>query len=171
MDPLFVPTLYSLVINSLPVQKLNYTIGTETGAVITRQNIPDISSLIVTRSDSTGEFIPSVTVGEGNKIKINFQDFFDKAGHYMVKSSGQTVSAISMNYNRLESELNCLSPSELIAGIEKYHLDNCSVYELQTMQFSQIKDEIQYGRRLWKFFLLTALFFILAEAAIIRFWR
>jgi hypothetical protein len=159
------------VINSLPVQKISYTIGNETGAILPGQDIPDVSSLTITRSDSTREFIPSVSVGEGNKLKINFRDFFNTAGHYLIKSNGKSVSAVSMNYDRAESDLSFFSPAELSSQIENYHLNNCSVVEVQTRHFSQVYDEIRHGRRLWKIFLLAALLFILVETAIIRFWR
>jgi hypothetical protein len=170
-DLLFVPTIYSLVINSLPQQKISYTIGRESYATLSRQNIQDISSLYIANTDSNKEYIPEVTVSEGNRLKINFQDFFNAAGHYLVKSSGQTVAAVSMNYDRAESDMRFLSPAELTNQIEKYRIKNTSVIEIQTRNFSQVFDEIQHGKKLWKLFLLFALLFLAAEAMIIRFWK
>jgi len=37
--------------------------------------------------------------------------------------------------------------------------------------FSEIFDEIQNGKQLWKLSILLALFFILIEVLIIRFWK
>jgi hypothetical protein len=37
--------------------------------------------------------------------------------------------------------------------------------------FAEVFDEIQNGKQLWKWFILMALLMILAEVALIRFWK
>jgi hypothetical protein len=37
--------------------------------------------------------------------------------------------------------------------------------------FSEVFDEIQTGKQLWKIFIVLALLFIIAEVAIARFWK
>jgi hypothetical protein len=171
LDILFVPTIYSLVINSLPRQKISYIIGRETFAMLSRQNIQDIASLHIAFSDSNREYIPEISVTEGNRLKINLQEFFNTAGHYYVKSPEQTFAAISMNYDRAESEMRFFSPLELSNEIEKYQIRNTSVIEMRNRNFNQVFDEIQHGKKLWELFLLFALLFLTVEALIIRFWK
>ena len=170
-DVLFVPLIYSLTINSLPYQKLCYRIGVETYGTLPGQLVPDFSSLHILAKDSSREYIPSITVLPGNRLKFIFTDFFRDAGHYLVKSSGKTVSAISMNYNRSESDLDFFTPRELSDEIDKSRVKNTSVIETQSRNFTQVFKEIQHGRKLWKLFLIMAFVFLLTEVIIIRFWK
>jgi hypothetical protein len=170
-DILFVPIIYSLVINSLPHQKISYSIGKETFAMLPGSLIKGISSLQVMGKDSGQEYIPNVTVLPGNRLKVNFGDFFNEAGHYLVKSGGNTASVISMNYDRSESVMNFYSPDQLSIELGKYHIKNTSVIETQTKDFSQVFSDIRHGRKLWKWFLLFTVLFIGAEVIIIRFWK
>jgi hypothetical protein len=50
-------------------------------------------------------------------------------------------------------------------------LNNAQVVQNAERNFSEIFDEIQNGKQLWKWFILLALLFILTEVAIIRFWK
>ncbi|HNU78032.1 MAG TPA: hypothetical protein PKM75_06660, partial [Prolixibacteraceae bacterium] len=167
---LFVPTLYSLVINSLPRQKIAYTIGRESQATLSRQNIAEVSSITI-KTPAEQEFIPEYSVSEGNRLKIMLNDFFSIAGHYRVTAGGTVADAISMNYDRKESDPACLSPGEIIAAIDRYHLKNTMVIEEGDRQFSEILSEIYDGMKLWKWFLAFALLFLTAEALIVRFWK
>jgi hypothetical protein len=170
-DGLFVPLMYSLTINSLPYQKLCYKIGTETYGILPGQLVPDFTSIHILSKDSSREYIPSITVLPGNRLKFNFTGFFREAGHYMVSSSGKTVTAISMNYDRSESDLNFYTPQEISDEIGKSHIKYTSVIETQSKNFTQVFNEIQHGRKLWKIFLILALLFLMAEVIIIRFWK
>jgi hypothetical protein len=170
-DGLFVPLIYCLTINSLPYQKLCYKIGMETYGILPGQLVPDFTSIHILSKDSSREYIPSITVLPGNRLKFNFTDFFRESGHYMVRSSGKTVTAISMNYDRSESDLNFYTAQELSGEIGKSHIKYTSVLETQSRNFTQVFNEIQHGRKLWKMFLILALLFLMAEVIIIRFWK
>ncbi len=169
LDELFVPTMYSLVINSLPYQKISYTIGKEKFASMPGDHVPDPSLPVVTGPGNRQEFIPRISASEGDNYKLYFQDFFSMAGHYLIKQSEVISGAISMNYDRAESDLRFLSPAELTSEIDKNLLTNTSVIEAQSRNFAQAFDEIQHGQKMWKLFLLFALLFLVAEAAIVRF--
>ncbi len=170
-DLLFVPLMYSVIINSLPGQKLSYKIGQESYGTLPGQWVPDLSSLKILSADSTREFIPATTLLPGNRLKFEFTDFFRDAGHYLIQSGKQTVSAISMNYDRSESLFDFYSPSGLEVEIGKNGIRNTSVIEVQSRDFEQVYGEIRHGKKLWKLFLLLALIFLLAEVTIIRFWK
>ncbi len=169
-DILFVPTLYSLVINSLPRQKIAYSIGKEPAATLGRQNFSDATALTIV-SPADQEFIPESGVSDGNRLRINLTDYFNVAGHYQVRSAGTAVDVLSMNYDRKESESGFLSPEELKAAIEVNGLKYTSVIEDPGRNFTGIYSEITTGKRLWKWFLACALLFLLAEALIVRFWK
>jgi len=169
-DMLFVPTLYSLVINSLPRQRIAYSIGENSVATLSRQNIPDGAALTAL-SPSGEEFIPESGISEGNRLRINLTDFFNVAGHYQVKANGNAVDAISMNYDRKESAPELMSADELRAGIGLNNLTYTSVIEDAGKNITEVFSEITTGKKLWKWFLASALLFLLAEGLIVRFWK
>jgi hypothetical protein len=170
-DALFAPLIYCLTINSLPYQKLCYRIGVDTYGTLPGKQIPDYMSVHILAADSSREFIPFITILPGNILKYSFTDFFNEAGHYLVKSSGKTVSAISMNYSRSESDLHFFTPQQLSEEIGNAHILHTSVIEMQSKNFSQVFSEIRHGRKLWRLFLALTLSFLLAEVIIIRFWK
>ncbi|HPT32589.1 MAG TPA: hypothetical protein PLW67_12150, partial [Prolixibacteraceae bacterium] len=102
---------------------------------------------------------------------FDLTSFFRDAGHYLVQSGGKTISAVSMNYDRSESDFDFYSPSELEAEIGKNGIRNTSVIEVQNKNFEQVYGEIRHGKKLWKLFLVFTLLFLLTEVIIIRFWK
>ncbi len=170
-DILFVPTIYSLVINSLPQQKIAYFIGKETFAFVPLNTLSELSPVSVISKETKQEFIPATSVSEGNILKINFSDFFDRAGHYLVYSKDSLVSVISMNYDREESKLEFYSPKDLTSEIGRNNIAFTYVIDNQNINFSEAIDKIQQGQKFWKIFIALALLFIMAEAMIIRLWK
>ncbi len=170
-DMLFVPTLYGLAINSLPRQKIAYSIGEAHYATLSRQNTNGPFSISVSSVTSGREFIPQVTSGEGNRFRIHLSDFFSEAGHYLVKSGNEMLATLSMNYNRNESIMKFLGAPELKTEIEKYNLKQYHVIDDEKRNFTEIFKEIQNGKKLWQWFLAMALLFLFTEALIIRFMK
>ena len=168
---LFVPTLYSLVINSLPHQMLAYTIGIDAHATLPNVPSRDLTSWSVLFPDKQQSFIPLITTSEENTMRMQLSALFDKAGHYRVMSGDTIAAAVSMNYDRRESDFRFYSYSQLREEVEKYNLKFTSVVQNQDGRFSEAFNEITSGKRIWKWFIILALLFIAAEAAIARFWK
>lgn len=168
-DILFVPALYGLAINSLPRQKVAYSIGNDLFASLLRQHTSGPLSVTVSASETEKEFIPEVTSGEGNRFRIHLSDFFASAGHYLVKSNDGMLATLSMNHNRKESLTKFSGVPELKSEIEKYNLKQYHVIAGEERNFTEIFKEIQNGKKLWQWFLALALLFLAAEALIVRF--
>ena len=170
-DILFVPTLYNIVLNSLPGQQISFTVGKDLFYDIPKNENININSPIEIENKLTGEkFIP------GNKVtdrgtRIEFGDIIYEAGHFLAHNNNEIFSALAFNYNRNESDLKYFSRSELNEKIEITGLQNVSVFQNTERNFSEIFDEIQNGKQLWKWCILLALFFIIVEVSIIRFWK
>jgi hypothetical protein len=88
-----------------------------------------------------------------------------------VQNEDTTLTALAFNYDRKESDLRYFEQDELQDKIETAQLKNAQVVQNADRNFSEIFDEIQNGKQLWKWFILLALLFIFTEAAIIRFWK
>ena len=170
-DVLFVPTIYNIVLNSLPSQAISYTIGENNSYNIPRNEKIDLNSSIEIENRETSErFIPEKTVTSLG-TRVEFGDQIDEAGHYLIQNDGETISTIAFNYNRNESDLRYFTTNELQSQLENSGIKSATVIKDVTRNFSDIFDEVQNGKQLWKWCILLALFFVLAEVLITRFWK
>jgi len=170
-DILFVPTIYNIVLNSLPSQQMSYVVGRNTFYEIQGSRNINLNSSIEIENLKTGDkFIPSKNISNrGTQIEFSDQIFDD--GHYLIQNKDTIITALAFNYDRKESDLRYFEQNELQDKIESAQLKNAQVVQNAERNFSEIFDEIQKGKQLWKWFILLALLFILTEVALIRFWK
>jgi len=171
-DILFVPTLYNIVLNSLPAQKISYTVGKDIFITIQEDiNNIDMSSPLEIIDPITNEkFIPEKNI-TAQGIRIDLGGFIQKDGHFIIKSDDKTIAALAFNYDRRESDLRYISTDELEKIVENDIVKNAMIIKSTSTSFNEILDEIQSGKELWKWAILLALFFILAEVLISRFMK
>jgi hypothetical protein len=170
-DILFIPSIYNIVLNSLPDQQLSHTIGKEQTYLLPRTiNTNREATLEMINRETGSLFIPGITVS-GRGTLIGFGGMIDNAGHYLIMQDNEPLTSLAFNYNRNESDFRYFSSDELKQQISTYNLQNASVIENVTSGFSDVLDEIHKGKQLWKWFIALTLLFILAEVLIARFWR
>jgi len=170
-DIIFVPSVYNIVLNSLPDQQISYTIGREQTHLLPRNINANLESTFEVENHDTGDrFIPGVNISEQG-MRLDLGGSIHAAGHYLVKNEGETLASLSFNYDRSESDLRYFTPAELEDRMEQHNLKKASVITNVSSNFSDVLREIQKGRQFWKWCLLLALFFILAEVLIARFWK
>ena len=168
---LFVPTLYSLAIHSLPYQKNSFTLGTDQHAVLAFPAGEKLNPYNAIQPNTGQSFIPQVTVAGNNRLRIALAPPFEVAGNYRIESNGQLASAIALNYDRRESDFSYFNPRQLNDQISSNPRIKAVVIDDHTKPFSEILEEITRGQSLWKWFLLAALIFMVTEALISRFWN
>lgn len=168
---LFVPSLYNIVLNSLPDQQISYTIGKDRTYLLPQSFDASLGSSFKIENKASGDrFIPEINITEqGTRLELS--NLIETAGHYLIKAGENTISALSFNYNRNESDLRYYKGNELKEKLSEANLENVSVINNVTQNFSKTFNEIQKGKQLWKWSILFALFFILAEVLIARFWK
>lgn len=170
-DILFVPTLYNIVLNSLPSQQISYTIGKNSFFNIPKnQNVDLNKSIEVVNVITSDKFIPGESITERG-TRIEFDDQINKAGHYLIQNGNATLAALAFNYDRKESDLRYFSADELKDKAKTVQLQNNMVVENVENNFTEVFNEIQNGHQLWKWCILLALFFILSEVVISRFMK
>ena len=104
-------------------------------------------------------------------IRIETGDQIITSGEYRILNDNQQIATLAFNYNRQESDLRYVDSNDIKSKTEASGLRNASVVSNISNNFSEIFDEIQNGKQLWKWFIFMALLFILAEVLISRFWR
>jgi len=170
-DVIFVPTVYNFVLNSLPRQDISLTVGQNTFYDIPRNSEINLNATFEIENRLTGEkLVPNNTI-TGRKTRLDFGEQINSAGHYLIENDGNIVAAMAFNYDRKESDLRYFSEQELEDRLQEQQLRNATIVSEVERNFSEVLDELQNGKQLWKLALLLALLFILAEVLLARFWK
>ncbi len=170
-DILFVPSIYNIALNSLPDQKLSHTIGKEQAWLLPRTiNSNQEASIEMIHNESGNRFIPNTSIS-GRGTLLGFGGMIENAGHYLLVQEDETLNSLAFNYDRSESDFRYFTAGELQQQISTSNLQNASVIDNVESGFTEVLDEIQKGKQLWKWCIALALFFILAEVLIARFWK
>ncbi|WP_418262711.1 BatA domain-containing protein [Flavobacterium faecale] len=156
-SPLIVPTFYKLATlhqNS----GINARIIGDSQAYLVATTMAKDAVLSVKNKEE--EFIP-IQQAVNDKVKLSFYDFPHKAGNFEIYNQKLAVENISFNYNRTESQQS--TPNT--ANISDY-----KTIESITAVINQLQTD-RTDSQIWKWFVIFALLFLLAEMAIIRFLK
>jgi len=156
-SPLVVPTFYEMGKQSLALPDLYYSLGDRSEVDV---SVPMAQDQIIKVAREGYEFIP-LQQSFANKTRLTFIDNPVEHGTYSVLVKGDTLKQISFNYPREESNLTYSDPSKMA---------NISMKENIEELFSDLAEENRV-ESLWKWFVILALIFILAEVGIQKFIR
>lgn len=167
---IFVPTLYQAALFSQPQRDLFYTIGGNENIDIGDAGV--IGENVFHLSDPSKNFdvIPAHSVIAGHTI-LDVHRQVSQPGNYLVKLGNDQLTGIAFDYDRKESDLATLSPSDIETACTSGGLKNFSLLENDSKGLTAALTEIDYGVRLWKTCIWLVLGFLLAEILVIRFWR
>ena len=168
--PIFVPTLYKIAVSSVIPHELYYLLGkNEVIRVESRKRSQD-EVMRIRNEDGTFEIIPEQRrIGHMEDLFVYEQ--ITEAGNYFLVHSGETTQGLSFNYDRTESEMAFYAPDELKRIIADRQLIGTAVLETAGKPFAQSLADLSRGIQLWKWFVLAALGFLLAEVLLLRFLK
>lgn len=170
---LFVPTLYQMALHSMETGKLFYTIGknnfVETGSAVS-QNSGGESIFHIVSEDKTYDFIPEFKL-VNSKVCLFTHHQISKAGNYFIMKSGEDIGRASFNYDRKESDISLLSINEMNELLENPLFRNFALLKGDSKNIGGKLGEISGGIKLWKYCIILALFFLIVEIALIRWWK
>lgn len=166
---IFVPTVYNMVLNSGEHQKYAYSTENEEPLILSKIQIP--AQVKIVNVQTNQEFLSSVrTVGSGKK-QLNLDELPKEAGHYLIQDGNQTIQSLSYNYSREESIPEYFSEEDLQDWIKSQKINQMHVINPTDQNFSEILQDLNNGRQLWKYFIILAVIFLFCEMAVIRFWK
>jgi hypothetical protein len=168
--PLFVPTLYNIILNSRNNHNNIYNIiGITTSIEVKDIEVKDDDVFHIKNLSGTFDFIPQNKIID-NKLNIYIQGQVTEAGNYNIYSDKNLIMALSFNYNRKESDLRFMEKDKLKKSIEDYNLQNISIIEPTKQSLSNIISHIEDGKKLWKLFIILSLICFIIESVLLRFW-
>ena len=163
--PVFVPAVYNMAFNAQGNTSLYYTLGRLDKVKLNLRGVDGNQMVHVVSQDGSFDFIPD---RKSVDSQTNLEGEINEAGNYLVKVAETPIEGLAINYNRQESNLSCYSNNELKELIEEHALTSFSVLEGQQKEITESIEEFNQGKQLWRWFLMFALLFILAEVALIR---
>jgi hypothetical protein len=167
---IFVPTLYKIAISSVTGENLFFTIGNNDVINIRNIDLGNEQVLRIKDRDSDFEFIP-----EHRRMNSSIDLFphgqVSKAGNYTLVNGEIPFRGIAFNYDRTESEMIFYTPDAIKNLMEENGIKNIQVLSSSGKPFIQTLTELSMGIRLWRWFILFALGFLLAEVLLLRFMK
>ncbi len=148
-SPLIVPVFYNMAQNDSKTGVSAITIGANKPLVIDSQLTKDE---IVSVKNKTENFIPVQQI-LNNKAKLTFNDLPHQAGNFGVFKKNALIKNISFNYSRTESNIDD-SGADLLS-------DYKIIDSIETV-FDTIKAD-RTDTQIWKWFVIFALLFLVAE--------
>ena len=169
---LFVPTVYNMVLNSEELQRYAYSIESEEPVILNQNQLPNaLNELKITNLQTRDEFkVSTRNAGLGLK-QLNVGDLISQAGHYLVSDGNNPIQSISYNFSRKESVPEFYSPQDIKDQISIHHIKQIQIIDSSEGNFSQILQDLNNGKQLWKLFISLAILFLICEMAVIRFWK
>lgn len=166
--PLFVPTVYNIVLNSNPSNQLYYTIGYD-NSIELRNNIEDKNcNLSISNKSLEVDFDPEVRKVDNN-INIYLTDEIKLSGNYNLNCNETSLYGIAFNYNNIESEMDSYKIEEVEELFHEKGFDNINILDIDDQFITKSIKKINEGTQLWKYFLMLALLFIIFEILLLRF--
>lgn len=167
---IFVPVLYKIAFNSLNInEKIAYTFNDEFLAVSVKE--PEGEQVYRLRKEETDRIPPQRMMGRTLLMELS-EDVSENmpVGFYEVVAGDRVEDVVALNYDKRESQMDFYTAEELrnsFAGHENVTV----IEEFNEDSFVRRLEEANLGVSLWRYALILCLMFLLAEIAIIRFFR
>ena len=165
---LFVPVMLNIVFQAENQAPLSYFPNSMAGIDVGNYKPSGDNVLKICREDGSGEFIPEGRQVNGRSVYF-INDYIQEAGFYRLQEGDKSIKELAFNYPRIESDLRCANLEEL-KDIEK-ELPGVQLLAEGKREISQLIAERNHGKKLWKWFVLAALMFILIEVLLLRFYK
>jgi hypothetical protein len=168
---LYLPLLYRM--------SLYRSAGGGLYSIIGRDNYIQVDAIekdkesVFTLSKDSVEVMPPQTTRAG-RLSLYVENLVKDAGVYYLGQSGpaavnkENKKSYAFNYNRQESQMDFLTEDELKTSTAAINPDVMDTGNLGAGYQAGVQEK---GVPLWKWFVVAALLFLLAETLIIRFWR
>jgi hypothetical protein len=155
-SPLIVPSFYKVAQQSFAVQKPYYVLG-KTNTIDVEENLD--KDEVLTLKNTGSDYIP-LQARQNNKVSLTFDEFPKNAGLYDVFLKDKAIKTIAFNDDRRE---NIRSSNNNL--FQNSSFEN---YDSTTDLLSELKSQGE-GKPFWKWFVIFALLFLVAETLILKY--
>lgn len=165
---LFVPVMLNIAFESENHSPLMYYAQHESAIKVGNVKPSGDNVFRISNEEGSYEFIPEIRQVDGQSV-IFLRNNITEAGFYNVNDADKIVNVLAFNFNRKESDLRFADAEQLRSMIGE--ASGISVLSEGKKEISRLISERNHGRKLWKWFIIAALIFILSEVLLLRFFR
>jgi len=169
IHPVYIPTFYSIALNSKSSKPLSFVVGKVNSFEIKRAYESYENVLHLKNTATNFEFIPGIE--QSNNLKVFLQNQLNEAGNYILKTNDQIVDAVSFNYDKSESRLSYYTPNELKDIADENNIRKLEFLENNSNTIDYNLSRINQGIQLWYYLILFALIFVILEILLIKFLK
>ncbi len=167
---IFVPTLYNMALYSTAQRNLFYTLGKDNAIEFLRAGNVYDEIFKIKKFDSDFEFIPQFS-SAFSSFTCFINDQITEAGNYYLCNKKDTLGGLSYNYNRNESDMSYIYEEALEERIKSSGINNVFLVDTRRETVRDAVAKINKGVVMWKYCIILALLFLLAEILLLRFWK
>lgn len=173
---LFVPVVVKAALQSIRSGNLYYTIASNNYAELNVITVDEDRVLKIRSQDDKTEFIPEQKT-ISNSTFLYFNNQVKTAGAYKVMQGDVQVGQLAFNYNRVESDPQTMGEDEketrdnMDKKLKELGLKHIGLLKASKDLIKKQIAELDQGIRLWKLFIILALFFIICEILLARFMK
>ena len=161
---LFVPTLYNMALVSQKSNPLYFTIGKNESIEVD----PSDKDLVYHIVKKDIDLIPQ-SRNNANSTTIFVSNGIEKAGNYTLNGEDLKLG-LAYNYNRMESNLSCYSAEELTDLVSLSGFQ-ASLIEQAGSEIKGALNELNIGKKYWKYCIILALVFLAIEVVLIKLFK
>ena len=159
---IFVPVMY-LLAQPMGVAPMSYRLG---GGLIPLKMDGVAPGDILELRNSQNVFIPSYRYSKG-EVLLELPDVISMPGIYHLVSENDTLKSIALNFDQRESEIAAIGSGEFEEMIQGYDHIRLEKVDSGATLMSNTSESSENG--LWKYALILALIFLMAETLLLRF--
>ncbi len=167
---IFVPAMYNMALFSQSTGKLFYTIGKDEIVELPKVAVTAENIFKIKAPNSELEIIPGFR-SSGSITQLMMQGQINTSGNYLLILDTDTLSGLSFNFDRKESDLTAMQTSDIEKEAEKAGLESYKVLNSQVKGIDAQLSDLSQGTKLWKLFILLALLFLAIEILLLKFWK
>jgi len=169
-NALFVPTMVKTVLLGGRMGKVSYTIGNDKMLVLNDLKLEGDQRFLFADAERGFELMPASEV-RNNKVYLYLNDDLPAAGFYNLLVNDTLNRVMAWNDSRVESTMDFVDRNEVGKIMENAGFNVTGVFDMSDFANSDFVEAMAHQSSLWKLFALLALTALLAEVAVLRFWK
>ena len=167
---IFVPTLYNIGLYSISNPPLYYVMGEMNPIEAPDISLPQNAFFKIKADKDTLSLLPERRV-INNSVLLFLHNQVSTAANYKLTAGDSLLNGLSFNYNRKESDMSFISPTDLEKTVSNTGLKNFTVMATTGQSLPTLLQEVNRGKYYWKYCVLFALLFLATEQALLKLWK
>lgn len=169
---LFVAVFYQMILQSEDQNRLYETIGSGKPLKLSSTDLKAMreGDQVLSLRMGAQTWIPQMRINRASEMILSHLDW-PTDGMAELLEKDLVIDHIAVNYDRKESDFSVWSKEELSNLIAENNWPGFQIIESSPEKITAQLIALNEAKRLWKWFLILAFFFIFVETMILRFWK